>query len=184
MIGQSSIISERLMFNLNFYRSKTDRASQLKQEPRMRELIDVFKRFNEDATKCVLIAQEETRRSGHAIVGPAQLFLGLSLVERSPSRNILEGRGIRGSAIRRKIMDLLGLGEGHVPVEIPFNEEAKELIRKAAVTAQEKGSETIGTEHLLSALIHTSDRHADQIVQELSISRTDLEHDLEKVFSS
>ncbi|MBX9572381.1 MAG: hypothetical protein K2X77_26025 [Candidatus Obscuribacterales bacterium] len=148
----------------------------------MSDLIEILKRFNEDATKCILISQEETRRSGHSVVGPAQLLLGLSLVERSQSRNILEARGVRGSAIRRKILDLIGLGEGHVPVEIPFNDEAKNLIKNAASIAQEKGSETIGTEHLLSALIDVSDKQTDQIVQELSISRADLDQDLQKVF--
>lgn len=150
----------------------------------MSDLIEVFKRFNEDATKCILIAQEETRRSGHAVVGPAQLLLGLSLVERSQSRSILEGRGIRGSAIRRKILDLIGLGEGHVPVEIPFNDEAKNLIKQASVVSKEKGSEVIGTEHLLLALIDVSDKQTDQIVQELSISRSELHQDLAKAMQA
>lgn len=150
----------------------------------MSDLIEVFKRFNEDATKCILIAQEETRRSGHAVVGPAQLLLGLSLVERSPSRSILEGRGIKGAAIRRKILDLIGLGEGHVPVEIPFNDEAKNLIKQAAVVAKDSGNEAVGTEHLLSALIEGSDKHTDQIVEELSISRADLKHDLRHMMQS
>lgn len=147
----------------------------------MSDLIEIFKRFNDDATKAILIAQEETRRSGHDLVGPAQLLLGLSLVDRSHSREVLEKKGVKGSAIRRKLIDLLGLGEGHVPVEIPFSPEAKTIVQNASQIAAAHGREVVGTEDILISLLDNPERWTDQILGELGASRDDLRQALSEV---
>lgn len=146
----------------------------------MSDLLEVLKRFNDDATRAILIAQEETRRSGHGRVGVVQLLLGLSLVERSPSARLLESKGLRGNSIRRKILDMRGLGDGHVPVEIPFSDAARELIVNSSAEAAHYGSESIGSEHLLMAYTAAEDSEADKLMEEFSVSKQALREEVEK----
>ena len=146
----------------------------------MSQLLEVFKRFNSDATRAILLAQEETRRSGHAVVGCAQLLLGLSLVERSPSFFVLKQLGLSGGKIRKEISAAIGLGDGHVPVEIPFTDEAKAVINRSAAEAAACGDEFIGTEHLLLAFINTSDAASEKILEKLAITKANLLDDVRK----
>lgn len=106
----------------------------------------MYEHFDERARQCVVLAQEEARRLGHADVGTVHLVLGIGAVD--------EGMlGVELERIRAAVVALLGNGPKPTSGMLPFSAEAIAAVTGANTQALSLGHTTIDPAHLLLALL-------------------------------
>jgi ATP-dependent Clp protease ATP-binding subunit ClpA len=105
----------------------------------------MFEHFDERARMCVVLAQEELRRLGHAELGSMHLLLGVARVD-------AELLGVEVEALRAAIVALHGIG---TPSDdpVPMSADGKAALEGANTQALRLGHTTIEPAHLLLALI-------------------------------
>jgi len=128
-----------------------------------------FDRFSDKAIKVIMLAQEEARRSGHNFIGTEQILLGLIGEGTGVAAKTLKSMGANLKDARIETERIIGRGNVHVSVEIPFTPESKQLLQRSWIEAKNLGHSRIDTEHLLLALIHEDDHVALQVLERLGI---------------
>lgn len=99
----------------------------------------MFERFTEKAIKVILVAQEETRRLGHNVVGTEQILLGLVGEGTGIAARVLKSAGVSMKNARIEVEKIVGRGGGFIPVEIPFSPRAKRVLELSLEEARKLG---------------------------------------------
>ncbi len=128
-----------------------------------------FTEFAKEALKTAVDSAQELRNS---YVGTEHILIGLSEVTGSISQKILNGQGVTSEGIKsllRKTFTNTALttvrdGEGYSP-------KAEKLIEGAGAEAVRYNSATVGTEHMLIALVKQDDSAALRIISGLGASK-------------
>ncbi len=112
-----------------------------------------FSRFDKEARAVVITAQERARAASNKTIGVAHLVLGLVAAADSKAAHCLTAQGV-------VLADMEGLAEStlppagsNLPALIPFDPHAKEALEHAFVEAQRRGSDNVGSEHVLLAIL-------------------------------
>jgi ATP-dependent Clp protease ATP-binding subunit ClpA len=114
----------------------------------------VFERFTPGARRATVTSQEEARARGSRQIEPAHILLA---VLRDP-----EDAGVAASigTLVDVVPSLYAEVDAVVPraadeyrSDLPFSGDAKEVLGRSAVLAQDLGDAHIGTEHLLLAVV-------------------------------
>nr|BBA19048.1 ATP-dependent clp protease ATP binding subunit [Heterosigma akashiwo] len=129
----------------------------------------MFERFTEKALRVILLAQEESRRTGHNFVGTEQIVLGLIGEGTGIGSRALRNADVKLSDARREVDRLIGRGTGFVSVEIPFTPRAKSILEQSLQQARAFTHSYIGTEHLLLALLEDEEGVAAQLLLNLKV---------------
>jgi hypothetical protein len=137
----------------------------------------VFERFTERARQVVVLAQEEARTLRHPFIGTEHLLLGLLRDEDGAAARALAGCGVTLIDARRRVGEIVTPGAEVKHGQMPFTPRSKRALELALREAQSLGSSSIGTEHLLLALVRERDGVATQVI-------LDLGADLERVASA
>jgi ATP-dependent Clp protease ATP-binding subunit ClpC len=139
------------------------------------ETKSMFHLFTEKAIKTIMLAQEESRSSGHNYVAPEQLLLGIMGAGDSVSFNALKSMGVSLSLVRAEVTRLVPNGSDAVVVEIPFSEGAKRALELSWDEARKLGHDYIGTEHLLLGLLRDKDTVATKALENVGAEITRLQ---------
>jgi len=124
----------------------------------------VFEHFTQAAHRAVVAAQEEARTLRHDHIGTEHLLLGvLSLPDEVGARALAE-LGLALGEARAHVMRLVGLPEDPSPPQLPMTPPAREALANALREAIELGRTTVGTEHLLLALLRERDAVAVRVL--------------------
>lgn len=124
------------------------------------------------AQEAITAAAEVSQELKHPYIGTEHILIGLADVDGSISQKILNSQGITSEAVKSLLSKALlntadtiaSEGEGMTP-------RAAELLDEAGVQAERFGSQTIGTEHLLIAIVKQSDSSASRILSGMGVSR-------------
>lgn len=127
----------------------------------------MFERFTDQARRVVSLAQEEARMLKHNRVGTEHLLLGLMQVDDGVAARSLELMGISLAAVRGQVDEITGPGRWMPPVNIPYAPQAKKVLDLSLREALSLGDHTIGTEHLLLAMIRDGESPAAQVLATL-----------------
>jgi ATP-dependent Clp protease ATP-binding subunit ClpA len=127
----------------------------------------VFERFTEKAIKVIMLAQEEARRLGHNFVGSEQLLLGLIGEGSGAAALAFKDCGVTLKAARTEVEKIIGRGKDRVSTEIPFTPNAKRILELSWDQARLVGDTSVGTEHLLMALIAAGPSVGMQVLDNL-----------------
>jgi ATP-dependent Clp protease ATP-binding subunit ClpC len=138
----------------------------------------MFERFTEKALRVILLAQEESRRTGHNFVGTEQILLGLIAEGSGIASNALKAAGLKLSDVRREVEKITGKGSGFVSVEIPFTPRAKNILEQSLQQARAFSHSYIGTEHMLLALIEDYDGLSGHVFTKLEVNLDKLRADI------
>ena len=114
----------------------------------------MFERYTERARRVLFFARYEASQLGSVGINSDHLLLGL----------IRDGKGVAGRVFAESHVSLEGLRKEvesravlreKVPtsVEMPFSEDAKQVLERAAFEADGLGHNYIGTEHLLLGIL-------------------------------
>ena len=134
----------------------------------------MFEYFTDKSVKAVMLAQEETRRLGHNLVGTEQILLGLIAEGTGIAAKALSNSGVTLEAARKEVQKIIGRGTGYVPMDIPFTPKVKRVFELAFEEARQLGHNYIGPEHLLLGLIRTGEGVAIRVLENLGVDLSNL----------
>lgn len=113
----------------------------------------MFERFTRRAESVVVLAREEARSRGHAVIEPEHLLLGLLLEKDGLAALILAERGITLERVREEIpQSAAGSREEPSAAEIALSPSCEKVRERALREALSLGHPRVGTEHVLLAL--------------------------------
>ena len=112
-----------------------------------------FNAFTPDARNALMAAHNEAHATGHATIAPAHLVLGLLADPESLAAAVITAQGVALSAVRDAAVASLPPASDAVPELIPYDEAAQTALKTTFAVAQRLGHPSIGTEHILLALL-------------------------------
>jgi ATP-dependent Clp protease ATP-binding subunit ClpC len=127
----------------------------------------MFERFTDRARRVVVLAQEEARLLNHNYIGTEHLLLGLLDEGQGVAAKALESLGVRLEAVRAKVEEVIGRGQGAPTGHIPFTPRAKKVLELSLREALQFGHNYIGTEHILLGLIREGEGVAAHVLVSL-----------------
>ncbi len=139
--------------------------------------------FTEKAERALDISLSSAREMGHTYVGTEHILLGLLSVPDSVAYRILADHGITLSEIKELIAASVGVGTPSAVAATNMTPMTKRIIEESAYTARRLGSEKIGTEHLLAAIISEGDCFANKMIRAKRASVAEIRNELSRSFS-
>ena len=114
----------------------------------------MFERYTESARRSLFFARYAVTEKGGQTIRAEHICIGLLRDPAGVVRRLLDAANVSAEAMRIEVEERMSAGE-KVPtsVEIPFGNDAKELLQFACEEADALGHKHIGTEHLLLALL-------------------------------
>lgn len=133
--------------------------------------LDELDGFTIGARRALSLAEREARTLGHERVGTEHLLLGLLTEEDGAAANALLDAGVGATAVRRKVQEAVGSGRPGQTEPRP-SPRARRAIGRAPRFARDAGSATVGSQHLLLAVLDVEGT-AGQVLRGLGV---DVEH--------
>lgn len=112
-----------------------------------------FERFTKEARKVVVMAQEEARLLRHDYIGTEHILLGLLDAPDGVAARVLHRLGYDKETARADVAAAVEPGPKQLNGHIPFAPSAKKTLDLALREAQQLHHTSIGTEHILLALV-------------------------------
>ena len=116
-----------------------------------------FSRFTDEARAAVVAAQERAREAHNAAIGVPHLVLGLLGDPAGTAARAIADQGVSVADVTRTAAATLPPAADAVPDLIPFDAHARAALERTFVEAQRLGSDTVGAEHLLLAVLAVED---------------------------
>ena len=129
-----------------------------------------FERFTEQAKQVLTRAQEEAERSHQSYIGTEHMLLGMFQVEKGMAGLILADLGVEVASVREAIKHILGQNERILIQQIVPTSRTKRVIEIAFEEARRLGSRSVGTQHLLLALMIEGDGIAAHVLKDLGVT--------------
>ena len=129
----------------------------------------MFERFTERARQVVVLAQDEARALKHNYIGTEHILLGLLREEEGLAARGLASLEVTLEEVRRRVEEIVGVGEEVTAGQIPFTPRAKKVLELALREALSIGHNYIGTEHILLGLVRENDGVAAAILLDLGL---------------
>ncbi len=127
--------------------------------------------YNNRAKKALALAAKASKRLRHSYVGTEHLLLGLLLEEEGVASKVLSDNGVRGEDIERLIEDQIALvGDTGLLERDGYTPKLKDILEGAETVADSFKALSIGTEHILIALIKDMDNLAIRLLNTLGIN--------------
>jgi ATP-dependent Clp protease ATP-binding subunit ClpC len=141
----------------------------------------MFERFTDRARRIIVLAQEEARSLSHNYIGTEHILLGMLHEGDGVAGVALKSLNVDRDGLRKKVVEIIGIGQMAPSGHIPFTPRAKKVMELALREALQLGHNYIGTEHLLLGLIREGEGVAAQVLVtsgvELNlVRRTVLDH--------
>ena len=111
------------------------------------------KRFTKNAEKALEYAKKTARSLGHNYIGTEHILLGL-LKTKGVAADILQENGVNPDVIKALIEDFMSSGKQvMVADDARYTPRAEGVINRSTSEAERLGSSSVGTEHLLIAIL-------------------------------
>ncbi len=136
------------------------------------------KHFTENAEAALFFAEKIAGKLGHTYIGSEHILLGLASGGSAFSAKILESNSITYDRILDAVKELVGTGCKTSPNGLNLTPRTVRIIENAAEKTVLDDALSIGSEHLLLALIEDSDSVGARIIISLGGSLTDISADI------
>ncbi len=133
--------------------------------------------FTQKAQNALEAALNAASGFGHTYIGSEHILMGLLSDSDCVAAKLLENRGISLDKVREIISEIAGTGEKTVLSPSDMTPRTKRIIESSAYIAANSGSDFIGTEHLLLALLGENDCVAVKILASAGVSIRELYSD-------
>lgn len=129
-----------------------------------------FRGFTQKANKALNLAIESAQEMGHNYVGTEHILLGLISEGTGVAAAALKQCGVTIDALKEKISAQEDTQTTTTLTADDFTPRTKRVLKSAMLTSARMGSNYVGTEHLLLAIISESDSYAVSYLHELGVS--------------
>lgn len=134
-------------------------------------------KYTKKAHEVLRRAQEAAAKLGNKYVGTEHILLGLTLVQESVAAKALEGQSITYHQVMEKLAAMqMGKTTFYIPIDL--TPRAKRVIDFSIQEAFHMGTNYVGTEHILLALLRETDTLAIKILVELGVNIQRLYEDI------
>jgi len=137
-----------------------------------------FDNFTAGANKALNLAVENAQKMGHTYIGSEHILLGLVCEGSGVAAAELGTRGISAAVLKKAIKSHVGIGSATHLSERDLTPRAASIVKSARSGSMGTYRNTVGTEHLLLAILHESDCMALRILQQLQVSPAAIVGDL------
>ena len=144
----------------------------------------MFSRFTEKAIQAIMLAQEEAKKFNHNYVGTEHILLGILSEGDNTVTKTLKEMGFNAATIKLAIEDKLEFsGSSLEQSNIPFTQQAKQMLTSAWDESRRLGHNYVNIEHLFLSIFRDPNSIASKLLEELGITadafRKTLFNDLE-----
>ncbi len=115
---------------------------------------------------------------GHTYIGTEHLLLGLLSDPASIAARLLDARGVRAGEVRTAIVELSGQGNESRVSPADMTPRLRRLLQDAAMEAARCGQSHIGTEHLLLAILESTDCVAVRLLHSIGAPVDEVRRDV------
>jgi len=130
----------------------------------------MFSRFTEKAIQAIMVAQEEAKRFNHSYVGTEHILLGIISDKENIVVKALVSLDVKTEDIRKLVEERLDLNsKGDNNPNIPFTQQAKQILSNAWDEARKLGHNYVNVEHLFLSIFRDPTNIAAKVLQELGI---------------
>jgi len=140
-------------------------------------------RFTSKAKTALRLAQESAIEFGHNYLGSEHLLLGLIKEGSGVAANILSSNGITEGRVEERISEILETFPGKPVQYVGFTPRTKKILELSFIESGKLGSQYIGTEHILLAILKEGGNVALNILVDLGVQIQNLYNDLLKSLS-
>jgi hypothetical protein len=112
----------------------------------------MFERFDDDARRVVVLAQEDARVLQHDFIGSEHLLLALSRAESGIVFDTFRSFELTHDAVRARVEEIVGVGSTAPAGHIPFTPRAKKVLELSLREAMALQDTSIRAEHILLGL--------------------------------
>ncbi len=130
---------------------------------------DRWDKFTDQAKRVLHRAQEQAQRFQHNYVGTEHVLLGLLEGGEDIAHAVLRRVGVEPDQVRHQVEAIMTRGERLVRGEIGLTPQVKNVVVLALDEAQRLGHRSVGTEHLLIALIRLDEGVAADVLKRLGV---------------
>lgn len=131
--------------------------------------------YTPNAQAALNIAQEQARYFKHQAVGTEHLLIALSLEKTGVAANLLRQLNVVTDDLREEIERFTGYGTMtnlNAHSYLPYSPKMREILSVAGQLAQQLGTDHVGTEHLLLALLSDGNILSSRILNSLGVNVT------------
>jgi ATP-dependent Clp protease ATP-binding subunit ClpC len=150
----------------------------------VRDVTDMFDRFDDSARRAVIMAQEEARILDHTAIGTEHVLLGVLRDDAGLGARALAAHGVTLEAVRRQVNDIIGPSGGPSGGTLPFTPRAKKILELALREALKLGHNYIGADHLLLGLLREGEGSGARILILLGVDLARLRAEVTSMLSS
>lgn len=144
----------------------------------------MFERFTAPARRSVVLAQEEARQLGHQGIGTEHLLLGLIAQGAGVAARVLRSLGLSYDEVAERVRELKSPIRGAELAEhLPFDEHVQAVMKSCVEEADRLERDSIGTEHLLLAIVNEFKGLGAQILREHKLDHSRLASAVEQVLA-
>ena len=129
------------------------------------------------------LAAEEARRFHHNYIGTEHLLLGLTRLDHSLARQILDHLGVEFQTVRTAIEFIIGQGDSTFVGDPGLTPRAKKVIALAIAEAQSLGQMEAGSEHFLLGMVREGEGIAAGILASLGVHLESLRQETIRVIN-
>ena len=136
-----------------------------------------FSGFTEKANNALNIALRTAMDLGHTYVGSEHILCGLIGEESGAAWLALNKQGVTSDKVRKKIEQMIGCG---VPTKLTladFTPRSKRILESSLTEARSMNHSSVGTEHILKAVLKDADCYGTLILKELGANLNQLSRD-------
>ena len=137
-------------------------------------------KFTNKAKKVIEISNNISIELGHNYIGTEHILYGLAKEGEGIAAKVLLNKGITPEKIIKKIEEIVGKGN-EIEETLGFTPRTKRILENAFLETKKIGSNFIGTEHLLLAILKESDCLAVKIILELNVEIPKIYNEIAKV---
>ena len=135
-------------------------------------------KFTQKAQNALNFALESAKDLGHTYIGSEHLLLGIAFERESAAARILLSRGASFDRLKSAVRSTSGNGCESRITAADMTPCVKKIIEESLAISNKYGQSYIGTEHLLLALLCEEDSVGVRILEQCSVSVTDLKNDV------
>lgn len=131
-------------------------------------------KFTPQAQMSIEYAEQIMTEFRHGYLGTEHLLVGLIHTQNSVAQRALEACGITEEDLLEKIKDIIGMGGSPLVIAKDFTPRVKRIFELSGQVARQIGSDSIGTEFLLIAILREKNCIAVKLLESLGVNTNKL----------
>ncbi|MGL4798368.1 MAG: ATP-dependent Clp protease ATP-binding subunit [Cellulosilyticaceae bacterium] len=140
-------------------------------------------KFTLQAQRAIAYAENVMEQLRHGYLGTEHLLIGLLHIEHSVAQIALKQYGVLEENITQKVKEIIGLGYAGNVATKGFTPRAKRVLEVSLQLAKQTGTESVGTEHILIAILQEKTCVAVKLLEAVGVDCTQLQATLTKMIA-